>query len=444
MKNNMRKNPLSGWKQVFAFTLDQQVRSRGYIASTVTIALVLVLLIPALMLVTDQIASSDEKPGDTAITRIVLVDETGANWQALSAVQGLYADIPMELASSLEDAAQNIGATEVLVHVSGDAQGISVQALTADETEISADDAQGCADFVAQNLRAAQLMASGLTLSEMAQIFAPVGTEIASNDGEEERPGGMAADLIEMLLPFAVMMFMYFLILVYGQSVANSVIAEKTSKLMDVMLLSTRPAAMMLGKLLAIALTGLTQFGLWVLGAVVGCYGGVQLVKLVNPDSAIGIVVFLDFVTSAGEMFSPAGVIMGVALAAGGFLLYCALSAFGGALAGKPEDLSSTNMFFTLILMASYFAVVFTGTPETGMVSDAAWSVFVPFTSILVQPGRLMMGQTPVWLGLVSLAIVLVTAFALTLLAGKTYTLCAFRKGDPVKPTQLVKLFRDN
>ena len=76
--------------------------------------------------------------------------------------------------------------------------------------------------------------------------------------------------LLSMLLPFASLMLLYFLVLLYGQSTAASVILEKTSKLMDLFLVSVEPGAMVLGKVLATALAGLLQLAVWAAGLAGG------------------------------------------------------------------------------------------------------------------------------------------------------------------------------
>ena len=116
-----------------------------------------------------------------------------------------------------------------------------------------------------------------------------------------------------------------------------------------------------------------------------------------------------------------------------GFLLYCSLSAIGGSMAGKAEDLSSTNVLFSLVLVASFFCCMFAGGMD-GMTSSARWLDYVPFTAILVTPSRVLLGQTSLLGGLVSLALVVVCAGVLTALAGRVYRLMSLYKGNPPHP----------
>ena len=222
-----------------------------------------------------------------------------------------------------------------------------------------------------------------LTPEQRALLTAPVEVTVTGGQTGE----GEAMGLLSMLLPFASLMLLYFLVLLYGQSTAASVILEKTSKLMDLFLVSVEPTAMVLGKVLATALAGLLQLAVWAAGL------------------------------------------------AGGF-------AIGGSMAGKAEDLSSTNVLFSLVLVASFFCCMFAGGMD-GMTSSARWLDYVPFTAILVTPSRVLLGQTSLMGGLVSLVLVVVCAGALTALAGRVYRLMSLYKGNPPTPRRVLRMLRE-
>ena len=207
---------------------------------------------------------------------------------------------------------------------------------------------------------------------------------------------------------------------------------------MDLFLVSIKPGAMMLGKVLAGAAAGLLQTILWIFSAVGGCALGVALVKSANPDTDMAMVALIDSLGGIGGMF-PAGILLTSALViVSGFLVYCGLAGVGGALASKPEDLGSTNYLFTMALVISFFACLFTG-ESAGMISDAAWMGYVPFTSVLVMPGRLLTGAAGIAEGLAATAISAVFAVVVCMFAGKAYAMMAFYRGKPVNPVRLLK-----
>ena len=85
-------------------------------------------------------------------------------------------------------------------------------------------------------------------------------------------------------------MVLYFFVLAYGQGVANSVVTEKSSKLMESMLVAVKPAAIILGKLLAITLTGIIQLFSWIFGLIISFFIGSKIVLSINPDTDLSLI----------------------------------------------------------------------------------------------------------------------------------------------------------
>ena len=277
-----------------------------------------------------------------------------------------------------------------------------------------------------------------LTPEQRALLTAPVEVTVTGGQtGEGETMG-----LLSMLLPFASLMLLYFLVLLYGQSTAASVILEKTSKLMDLFLVSVEPGAMVLGKVLATALAGLLQLAVWILSLMGGFAAGGALARQTAPSVTLPLLEVLKGVGRLTGLFSVPAMLEAAGLLLAGFLLYCSLSAIGGSMAGKAEDLSSTNVLFSLVLVASFFCCMFAGGMD-GMTSSARWLDYVPFTAILVTPSRVLLGQTSLLGGLVSLALVGVCAGVLTALAGRVYRLMSLYKGNPPTPRRVLRMLRE-
>ena len=244
-----------------------------------------------------------------------------------------------------------------------------------------------------------------LTPEQRALLTAPVEVTVTGGQTGE----GEAMGLLSMLLPFASLMLLYFLVLLYGQSTAASVILEKTSKLMDLFLVSVEPGAMVLGKVLATALAGLLQLAVWAAGLAGGFAIGGAVVR--QTGVTLPLLEVLKGVGRLTGLFSVPAMLEAAGLLLAGFLLYCSLSAFAGGM--------------------------------DGMTSSARWLDYVPFTAILVTPSRVLLGQTSLLGGLVSLALVVVCAGVLTALAGRVYRLMSLYKGNPPTPRRVLRMLRE-
>ena len=276
------------------------------------------------------------------------------------------------------------------------------------------------------------LDSAGLTSRQQELLTVRVDVSVTGGRTGE----GQAADVLSMVLPFVSLMLLYFLVLLYGQGTAASVLLEKTSKLMDLFLVSVEPTAMVLGKVLATALAGLLQLAVWILSLMGGFAAGGALARQTAPGVTLPL---LEVLRGAGRL---AGLFSVPAMLEAGFLLYCSLSAIGGSLAGKAEDLSSTNVLFSLVLVASFLCCMFAGDMD-GMTSSARWLDYVPFTAVLVTPSRVLLGQTSLMGGLVSLVLVVACAGLLTALAGRVYRLMSLYKGNPPSLRRVLRMLRE-
>lgn len=410
--------------KIFSFTLRMQMGTRGYKTLTALLALLFLLAIPGILLFAD--AQSGPVVHSTEIALAVHTD--GVDYAPLTEIDtALYADVEYREAATIDEAKALCADNPHSVIVAVDGGVVSV--ILPEGTEIARSDAEAFGEFLAALY---PFLASPVEAAPPAYTAHAV-TASPADHAESTRSA------FAMALPYVVMMLMYFMMLIYGQGVANGVISEKMSKLMDLFLASTRPASMVLGKTLAIALAGILQTFVWMGAAVGGFALGAWLVKLVNPATSLGIISFFDRLGSTANLFSPAGFAVAIMIVVAGFLLYCALASIGGAMAEKPEDLSVTNILFTIVIVASFFACIFTG-DSAGMVSENPALGYIPFTAILVAPSRVLLGEMTIAQGLLSFGIIAAFAFVLMLAAGKIYTMMAFYRGNPPTPAKMLRM----
>ena len=424
---------------VFSFTFHQQTCTKGWRVMTVLMALILFLLPALLPTLIDQ--TGDKEPPVCHAARLMVVDQTpgDVDWSMLNQM----GDLQLEyiLCDDLDTASAQAG-DDGLIAVLSDYEGnYDLTVLCPDEGPMTFDDADACANFLTDGFQLILLQKAGMTLEQAAMLAVPV--TVDSGDEQDTIRTEEIRDLMGELLPYCTVLLVYFMVLIYGQSVASSAVSEKTSKLMDTFLVSVRPEAMMLGKMLAISLAAILQLGVWLLALIGGCAAGAEILRSVNPDSTSGFLMLIDGIGTLGGLFTPASIAVAVAIMLSGFLLYCSLAAVGGAMASKPEELPTTNVMFTLALIVSFFACFYGG----GMMSPdgitLSWVDWVPFTAILATPSRVLLGQITPLTGLLSLALVLIVSLLMCLLAGRVYRMMSFYRGAPPTPKRVLEMLRN-
>ena len=456
----MKKGLLLGFDRVFAFSFGRSIKSRGFIATTVIIALLLFIGVACLLILPNALAEPEptpDMPDDPSLgfediymtENIAILDKTGV-FEGITTLSDGLSSVFGGATFTDWNGEDRLGEYAIGLIISKNSDGsYSVDTYRTGNTAIPEYEAYDLSAAVSELLRGELIAKSGLDMTllptlgitDPAQItvtHAPVG-DGEGGDGVEDGYDGLAEmrEIIGMVVSYVMIMFLYFMIIFFGQSAANSVMLEKTSKLMDFFLVSVKPAAMILGKVLAAAATAFLQVGVWVAAVVAAVGFGNAVNATLFPDVPTLDEDLSDLFAALDGLFTPTAIIISLVMAAVGFLLYCSLSAIGGAMASKPEDLSTTNTFFTLILVVSFFLSLFGG---EGLIPTSKWLIYFPFTAILTTPGRLLTGSIGILEGIASTLIVAITAFLFVLLAGKVYTLMSFYRGNPPTPKKLISM----
>ena len=444
------KSELKGFNKIFAFTFLQHIKGKAYKTTTLAIALAL-LLIPMAIFVGIEVFGGEDESGQieveavdmTTIKSLYIVDDTDDQKADMSALP-LYLNqsgmnVEAKQFGSVEKAAaaaQKNG-NALILYTSKDGGLYTTNVIIPEKSKISQDEAYTFQIYLDNYLYALDVAVNGSIPEEPVDDF-----DDAEFDDEAEKEEE-TVNLAFMVVSYLNVMILYFFVLAYGQSVANSVVMEKSSKLMETFLLSVKPTAMILGKLLAITFAGVIQFMSWVLSLILGVLGGVGLVNLINPEADLAIVNIFEMIKDmTAGMFSFENCVLALMMVLVGLMLYCSLAGIGGALAGKSEDLASTNVIFTMVLVISFLVCIYTGA-LAGDVNAVPWLDWIPFTAVMITPAKALLGVIPLWRILLSFGIIAVSTLVITFIAGKLYKMLVLYKGEAPKPATIIKMLRN-
>lgn len=257
--------------------------------------------------------------------------------------------------------------------------------------------------------------------------------------------------VVKLIFGGAAGYLLFMFIIIYGNMIMRSVIEEKTSRIIEVIISSVKPVQLMLGKIIGTSLAGITQFVIWiVLGGVlmliVSAVFGLDLMQsqaaqqeLINQSAnSQGIALEMQNVMNAFYNLPITNLIIAFLLFfIGGYLLYSSLYAAIGAAVDNETD---TQQFLLPILMPLILAVyigIFTVIEDPhGMVSTVF--SFIPFTSPVVMLMRIPFG-VPIWEQLLSL-IILIGTFVFTVwFAAKIYRVGILMYGKKPTYKELIK-----
>ncbi len=454
----------SAFRKVFTFTFSSHTKTKGYRAATFVTAFLLFLIPFVSMLATEFFAGDNtqkETNYQTAAQTVYVFDEVEGDFDysrlndmsfflpesgAVNPVYLHFSDIVYQMVDSAKEGLEKgkEDPCSLVLSVTKDDQGVHFSVLIPENSSLTEDDAEGFSSYLSLAGNAVLLQKSGISEDALNALSVPVSSAILTGEETEEAdPLKPVRDIFGMILPYVILMVLYFLILIYGQGVASSVVSEKSSKLMDTLLISVQPKDLIFGKMCAIALSGILQFFTWGVALVLGFAAGTVSVKALFPDTDMVLIRFFESFGSLSGVFTLPSVLITVLMVLGGFFLYCALAAVGGALASKAEELSATNYLFTMALVISFLCVLFGGGGIENIISGSSILDFIPFTAVLVVPSRILLGEISVFAACISLAMVLLATVLIVLLAGKVYRMMSFYRGKVPSVKQLLGMWKE-
>ncbi len=278
----------------------------------------------------------------------------------------------------------------------------------------------------------------------MKNVTTKVSVETVKLDeqGKEEK----TSTGISMALAYIGGFLMYMLVFMFGAQVMRGVIEEKTSRVVEVIISSVKPIQLMLGKIIGIALVGLTQFLIWImLTAVMATVvktsvlpkGNMQEVTQNVPRNLMSgnnqpVAVNGDVQNTASK-FSPEFtkifssalnqpwgliIICFIFYFITGYLLYASVfAAIGSAVDNETETQQFMLPVTIPIILALFVAMSVMRNPES---SVAFWFSLIPFFSPIVMMARIPFG-VPYWQIAISMGLMIVTFLAFVWMAAKIY-----------------------
>ena len=219
---------------------------------------------------------------------------------------------------------------------------------------------------------------------------------------------------------------LYMVILLYGQMVATNVASEKSSRAMEVLITSAKPTSMMFGKVLASCIAGLVQ--------LVAVFGSALIFYNINKASWEDNMIVQSIFNIPVDLFVYMLVFFVL-----GFLIYAFMYGAIGSTASKLEDINTSVMPITFLIIIAFFVVIFSMT--SGSVDTTLMKVcsYIPFTSPMAMFTRLCM-STVAWYEIaISIAILIGSTVGIGVLAAKIYRVGVLMYGNKPKVGALLK-----
>ena len=419
-----------------------KVRNKSFIIMTFLSPMIMIGLI-ALVAYLSQLNNTKDR-------HVSIIDETGLFSSVFTDSEHLkysyLTDINLENAKDLVNSKEEYGL--LYIQKSSDSAQLYQDAKFYSDDSPSLTFISDLESKIEKKLENLKMIQNGVDIEKIkaSQTFITIGQE--SFEGLKTSKND---SVVKLIFGGAAGYLLFMFIIIYGNMIMRSVIEEKTSRIIEIIISSVKPIQLMLGKIIGTSLAGVTQFAIWVLlGSVmvfvVSAIFGVDLMQIETPQKEMveQVMASADAQNQAQELFTafinlP---LLNLCVAflcffLGGFLLYSSLYAAIGAAVDNETDTQQFMMPIIMPLILAVYVGFFTVIEDPHGTVSTVFS-FIPLTSPVVMLMRIPFG-VPIWQQVLSLLILIGTFVFTVWFAAKIYRVGILMYGKKPSYKELYK-----
>lgn len=437
----MKKTDYRGWQEVFRFSFMQGIKQKSFKGFLIFMC-VLLMFGPTVM----TLIQSGKEPEETKVTvaKLNVFDEVNLAIDYADSFEGTdLAEIPVEVRSdityeeykkSLEDAEES---KELGVQIAYENAGyFQLNFVRAAAADLSEEECDVVRDVFTTFFEDAKHKAIDVTEEQMAFINRSVDTKVVFSDEtgqileEEEKSEGISMDEYFVLLGGIMVCLM--IITLNGSSVANAIVTEKSTRVVEYLMINVRPMALIVGKILSCISLTLIQFGAMGVSYLVSTLIQNAVFSKEEISAAMDAVTILQIFQGV----SIVNVIIAVLILLMGVLFFSILAGLAGASVSKMEELAEGMKVYQMIqVIGSYIGIGICVMEMMGGVNPVIINVcgLIPISTPFIVPAMLLTGRMTAGMALIGLVLLTVITVVLYLFTANVYESMIFYNGKVLK-----------
>ena len=446
----MKSSELRGTGEVFRFTLIQTLKSKAFIISVVFMLVMALFSSPVIQLIYG--GDSDKKIEHSKIKKAYICNELPFLQDGTEITKDIddeaYADVKFVVSSedvkALSDKLEEEGAQceSIIVHpYVSEVGGVTVELIRVSGGAVKADDCKELSAILCKNLDKYKEQMSGLPAEQLELLHYEYTIEMnyITPDGTltDDKDKGIGGGQFGVV--YAILIIVSMLCIIASSQVATAVVTDKSSRVVELLLTSVRPMALLLGKIFAMLVATIGQIVL-------------MLIAMVISNKITGRL--FGVTKTAATTLIPKGVlsnltvtnaVIAIVLIALGLLFYAIFAGVCGAMVSKMEELQEALKYFTFLSLIGMYGAI----AAIISMQSSSQNIFVkvcemfPLTSPMITPGARIIGVTPISYALIAIVILLILDFVMLTLAARVYEGLITNMGNPMKLKEVVAMLRN-
>ena len=417
----------------------KRVRTKGFIILTITMPFIMA----ALVFVPLWLSSieNDEQQ------KVAVIDPTGVYAKALKASKSFAFSAQPVIT---EEMRSEDSPYDAVVAISGDLVKNNGKVTIYSHKEIPGNMLDYIQSKLNETVQKQKLEATGIAgldkIIDDVQRDVNMRTVKWSKEGDEQASSTYVAIIVGGIFTLLI----YIFVITYGGMVMQSVIEEKTNRIMELLVSSVKPFQLMMGKIIGVMLVGIAQMALWgVMLSIIMTVASVGFGISQAPSIAAGQPMPSPTINMSQDTqelltaivnlpYAEIG-LMFIIMFVGGYLLYSSFFAATGASINEQEDANQFVVPITMITLFGLYAAMYSIENTDGPL--AFWASLFPLTSPIVMMIRIPFG-VPLWQELLSIALLYASAFLIISIDGKIYRVGILMYGKKPSIKEIIKWMR--
>ena len=426
-----------GWKSVFSFTFVQTAKSKAFKVSSViiiTLVFAMALLAGVLPALIGSHATSDDGDvtvdGKPPVNTVYFSDTTGItsgkDYEGFLSGIGIKindcgkdADIP-----SFTEKVKN-ESKSLLITIKENKSGYDIYASRPGDDSVSSGTANDLGEIIKSIFDSVRLSRAGLTdeqitaVNKTVSVYQSVAGEPTEND---------FGYVVKMVLPMLSSLVLFMLIFIYGQMVAQSIAQEKTSKVMELLLTSVRPLAVIIAS--------------GALGIVVATPLSSSIIGASEETGAVTSQLMTEVGNALGG-FSPIVIVLIIIVFIVGFIFFALIAGLIGATVSRMEDLNAAMQPMAIIGVLGFYLAYLPSSMGGEANTMALISYYLPISSPFSIPSALLTGAMDIPQALLAVLVLCVFAVLMALLVARAYEQVILHTGNRLKISDIIGLAKN-
>ncbi len=488
-----------GWQSILKFTLIQHIKTKSFIIGTVIVCVIVAAVcvlsnvLPMVLGADDAIddmipdiggGTGSDNPDEAPLSfsNIYLKDEAGIltneDTAALEKAGAVFTKTDQsneELMNILEGIAESEDpslweAALLIKSQTDDGGAVMGYDVTVLHSKGCEDDAELLSEMTKELISRRNMLNLGVSEENYPQTQISVYSTVIEAGAEQ---WDVFTSAINYFVPMVVSLVLFLLIFSYGTTVAQSIATEKTSRVMELLLTSVRPLAVVIGKVLAM---GIVSFGQFILIGTVGAlslaisapFGFIGKLQgiMASPEfaqmtqqatteiSSMSLEMSIEDIQMAQAVndfmasFTPFNIILIVVIFLLGFMFFSLIAAMVGASISRIEDLSAAMQPYSLMgvlgMYLAYFPVIFNvGSIETGVATTnpvQIFSYYFPLSSPFALPSAILLGTLSKAQCVLATVVLAAAVVLVAILVSKIYEAIILHNGNRIKFSDMIKM----